>query len=90
MTTKPKGARPGPERHGGPGTTLLGLLAGLIVLIVFGCGTATGECVAQYEFEGEVRKAGYTRVECEEECAVIGRALSCVFVGRNQKRFTRS
>ena len=66
---------------GGPGVTLVLPLLVAITMLMSGCGGGTGDCVATYEFEGEVRKSGYTRAECEEECSIIGRTLSCGFEG---------
>ena len=65
----------------GPGVTLALPLMVAITMLTAGCGGGTGDCVATYEFEGEVRKSGYTRAECEEECSIIGRTLSCGFEG---------
>ncbi len=65
----------------GPGVTLALPLLVVLTLLTAGCAGGTGDCVATYEFEGEVRKSGYTRAECEEECSIIGRTLSCGFEG---------
>lgn len=65
----------------GPGITLALPLLVAITMLTAGCAGGTGDCVATYEFEGEVRKSGYTRAECEEECSIIGRTLSCGFEG---------
>jgi hypothetical protein len=64
----------------GPGFTLALPLV-IAISMLTACGGGTGDCVATYEFEGEVRKSGYTRAECEEECSIIGRTLSCGFEG---------
>lgn len=67
------------RRLAGPFYALMAPLAVALVIAMTGCGEGVGECVQVYEFEGEVRKANYTRSECEEECAVIGRTLQCFF-----------
>jgi hypothetical protein len=63
----------------GPIVTLALPLLTAAVLMLTACGTSVGQCVATYEFEGEVRKDGYTQQECEDECSIIGRTLSCYF-----------
>lgn len=68
----------------GPRITLLTPVAIVLALMGTACGESTGDCVQVYEFEGTVRKSGYTRSECNEECATIGRTLSCTFEGRSQ------
>lgn len=68
----------------GPHFTLMVPIVVALALMGTACGESTGDCVQVYEFEGTVRKSGYTRSECEEECAIIGRTLSCTFEGRSQ------
>ncbi len=54
-------------------------LTGVLVFFAIACGEASGDCVEIFEFEGTVVLADFTRSECEEHCAAIGRAQQCFF-----------
>ena len=54
-------------------------LAAVLVFFAIACGESTGTCVEVFEFEGTVELEGFTRSECEERCATIGRTLQCFF-----------
>ncbi len=54
-------------------------LTAVLLFFAIACGESTGICVEVFEFEGTVELQDFTRSECEEHCATIGRALQCFF-----------